>query len=161
MIKTKKCIECDRPSFSKGYCKIHQPKKSIKLSRDTTKLKKEGRQEKRSVYFDYHLERCERSEESFKQILNPTRANICHLIDKGRHKSLEDNLENYIYLTFTEHERFDQLLFSHRFKDLEKEFKNSWKIACIRYKNLLPLCKETTLFTRELIKYLDGREIKS
>ncbi len=36
---SKKCKECDRPVFSKGYCQIHQPKKSIKSSRESTKEK--------------------------------------------------------------------------------------------------------------------------
>jgi hypothetical protein len=161
MIKSKKCRECDRPAFSKGLCQLHQPKKGIKSSRESTKEKTAVRQEKRNGYFDYHLERCTRSEESFKQISNPTKANICHLIDKGRHPSLEDNLDNYIYLSFSEHERFDLLLFSLRFEDLEKEFKNSWSKACERYNKLLSLCKESTNFTRELQKYLDGREVKS
>lgn len=161
MIKSKKCLECDRPVFSKGLCQLHQPKKRIKQNREATQVKTTVKKEKRNSYFDYHLERCTRSEESHKQISNPTRANICHLIDKGRHPSLEDNLDNYIYLLFTEHERFDSLLFSLRFEDLEKEFKNSWSKACILYNKLLPLCKESTNFTRELKKYLNGREIKS
>ena len=161
MIKSKKCKECDRLAFSKGLCQIHQPKKSIKQSREGTKEKTTIKQDKRNTYFEYHLERCTMSEESFKQISEPTRANICHLIDKGRHPSLQDNLDNYIYLTFSEHERYDSLLFSLRFADLEKEFKNSWDKSCEKYKKLLSLCEESTNFTRELKKYLDGREFKS
>jgi hypothetical protein len=161
MIKTNKCRECDRPSFSKGYCKIHQPKKNIKLSRDTTKLKKQERQEKRNSYFEYHLEKCDRSEESFKQISNPTRANICHIFPKGLHSSVQDNLENCVYYSFEEHERFDKLLFSLEFSKLEKEFLNSWNKVCTRAKNIIPLLEESTNLSRELIKYLDGREIKS
>lgn len=168
MIKSKKCLECDRPAFSKGLCQIHVKPKTISKSTGKIKSKREltakkniDKKELRDVYFDYHLERCTSSEESLKQISNPARANVCHLIDKGRHPSLADNLDNCIYLTFTEHERYDSLLFSHRFEDLEKEFKNSWSKSCEKYKKLLSLCKETTNFTRELKKYLDGREIKS
>ena len=156
-MKPKKCKECDRPAFSKGLCQVHQPKKSIKQNREITKEKATVKQDKRNTYFDYHLEKCARSEESFKQISEPTRANICHLIDKGRHPSLQDNLDNCIYLTFVEHERYDSLLFSHRFEDLEKEFKNSWNKSCEKYKKLLSLCEESTNFTRELKKYLDER----
>ena len=159
MIKTKKCKECDRPAFSKGLCQMHQPKKGIKQSREITKEKTAEKQEKRNGYFEYHIEKCTRSEESFKQISNPTRANICHLIDKGRHPSLEDNLDNCIYLTFTEHERYDSLLFSHRFEDLEKEFKNSWSKSCEKYKKLLDKCAENTVFTRALKKYLYGKNL--
>lgn len=161
MIKSRKCSLCNRPAFSKGLCQVHQQKKSIKSSRESTKERATVKQDKRNTYFEYHLERCTMSEESFKQISEPTRANICHLIDKGRHPSLQDNLDNYIYLTFSEHERYDSLLFSLRFADLEKEFKNSWDKSCEKYKKLLSLCEESTNFTRELKKYLDGREFKS
>lgn len=161
MIKSKKCKECDRDSFSKGLCQIHQSKKCIKSSRPSTRVKKAEVQEKRSVYFDYHISRCFRSDESFTVISEANRSNICHLVDKGRHASLQDNLENCIYLQRSEHERFDLLLFSHRFEDLEKEFKNSWDKSCAKYRKLLPLCEESTNFTRELTKYLDGRKIKS
>ena len=161
MIKSRKCSLCNRPAFSKGLCQIHQAKKSIKQNREATKEKTAVKQDKRKTYFEYHLERCTRSEESFKQISEPTRANIAHLIDKGRHPSLQDNLDNCIYLTFNEHERYDSLLFSLRFADLEKEFKNSWDKSCEKYKRLLDKCAENTVFTRELKKYLDGREFKS
>lgn len=165
MIKSKKCKECDKPVFSKGLCQFHSKSKliskgegRIKQKRESTVEKSAEKRELREVYFDYHIERCTRSEESLKQISNPTRANICHLIDKGRHPSLQDNLDNYIYLTFEEHQDFDKLLFSLEFKKLEKIFKNSWEMACTRYINLLPLCQESTNFTRSLKKYLDGRE---
>lgn len=161
MIKSKKCSECDRPAFSKGLCQLHQPKKSIKQSRESTQEKSTIKKELRSSYFEYHLERCTRSEESFKQISNPTRANICHVFDKARHPSLQDNLENCIYLTLNEHQDFDRLLYNHDFERLNVEFKNSFKKACIIAKKLLPLCKESTNFTRELEKYLNGREFKS
>lgn len=168
MIKTKKCLECDRPAFSKGLCQIHTKSKplskssgKIKNKRDTTVEKNTAKKELRDVYFDYHLERCTRSEESFKQISNPTRANICHIIPKGLHPSVQDNLENCIYYLFEEHERFDKLLFSLEFEKLEKEFKNSWNKVCIRAENVLSLCKESTNLSREFKKYLNGREIKS
>ena len=168
MIKSKKCLECDRPAFSKGLCQIHAKPKplskgsgKIKSKRDTTVEKNTAKKELRDVYFEYHLERCTRSEESFRQISNPTRANICHIIPKGSHPSLQDNLENCVYYLFEEHERFDKLLFSLEFEKLEKEFKNSWDKVCIRAKNILPLCKESTNLSRELEKYLNGREIKS
>lgn len=160
MIKNKKCKECNNPVFSKGFCKFHQPKKSIKQSRERTKEKKQLQSEKRGLYFEYHLERCTRSEESFKQISNPTRANICHILPKSLHPSLEDNLKNCIYLTFEEHERFDKLLFSLEFEKLEKEFKNSWQKICIIAEELLSLSNESSNLSREFKKYLDGRKTK-
>ena len=161
MIKSKKCSECDRPAFSKGLCQLHQPKKGIKQNRESTKEKTAIKKEKRNSYFEYHLERCTRSEESFKHISSPTRANICHILPKGIHPSIQDNLENCVYYLFEEHERFDKLLFSLEFEKLEKEFKNSWDKVCIRAKKVLLLCKESTNLSRELEKYLNGREFKS
>lgn len=160
MIKSKKCKLCERPAFSKGLCSVHSKKSSIKGQRTITTEKKEERQEKRNVYFEYHIKKCTNSEESGKSIPNPTRANICHLLPKGLHPSLQDTLKNCIYLTFSEHERFDKLLFSLEFDKLEKEFKNSWDKTCVILKELVYLSKETTNLSREIEKYLDGREIK-
>lgn len=162
MIKTKKCSLCNNPAFSKGFCRIHQPtgkltfsqKKPIKKVRETTMSKNKEKSKKRSAYFMYHLERCKRSDESFKEITYPTKANICHIFDKSRHPSLEDNLDNCIYLTFEEHQDFDRLLYSHQFEKLEEKFKNSFEKACLIAKLLLPLCQETTVFTRALNDYL-------
>lgn len=169
MIKTKKCKLCDKPAFSKGFCQQHMEKTALKSGGSIKKVSSKGnpdkvvRQTLRSIYFDYHIERCTHSEESGKSITAPSRTNICHLFDKSRHESLQDNLHNYVYLTFEEHQRFDQLLFSLRFEDIEKEFKNSWSKALIRIKKLLPLCEENTVFTRAITKYLneDGRSIES
>ena len=160
MTKNCKRDNCNNPAFSKGLCKFHQPKKSIKQSRERTKEKKQLQSVKRSLYFEYHLERCIRSEESFKQISNPTRANICHILPKSLHPSLEDNLKNCIYLTFEEHERFDKLLFSLEFEKLEKEFKNSWQKICIITEELLSLSNESSNLSREFKKYLNGRKTK-
>lgn len=163
MINTKKCKFCNNPSFSKGLCQVHSNRSSIKSSNKIKKSRIKTAENKkevsqlRDVYFEYHIANCTESEESGKLINNPNRSNICHLVDKGRHPSLQDNLENCIYLTFSEHERFDKLLFSLEFEKIEKEFKNSWLNSCKRYLKLLPLCQENTNFTRELKKYLDER----
>lgn len=177
MIKSKKCIIeiCNNPAFSKGYCKKHCTFKdlksgikniksktsSIKRNREETVEKNKEKQEKRSIYFHYHLERCTHSEHSSKPIPNPTRSNICHILPKSTHPSLQDNLENCIYLTENEHERFDKLLFSHEFDKLEKEFEKTWDNICFLIKKLLVLCEENTTLTRALTKYLDGRKFES
>lgn len=146
-----------RGKIKSKITKIKSSGKPIKRNKKSTLEKKKIQKEKRDVFFDHHIKLCERSEESLTYIQEPTRVNICHLLDKGRHKSLEDNLDNCIYLTLEEHGRFDQLLYSHRFEDLEKEFKNSWLNTCKKMKNLLSLCKENTVLTRELEKYLNGK----
>lgn len=163
-MKSKTCKNCDRPAFSKGLCQIHMPKnkiqsiqKPIKQSRTKTAQKKKETSEIRSEYFEYHLPRCTHSQESFKPINNPTRSNICHIIPKARHESVQAHLDNCIYLTEDEHSRFDHLLFNLEFDKLEKEFKNSWNNTCLLSKNLLNLCQENTVLTRAFKKYLNGR----
>jgi len=169
--KKKICKECKKEKyiFSKGKCqnctttntlKQTPLKKSFTSIRKVTdrKIKKyKVTKEKRDVYFNHHIKKCRFSEESFKPINNPNKSNICHLFDKSRHPSLQDNFENCIYLTFKEHERFDKLLYSHEFNKIEKEFKNSWSKTCTVLKDLLYLCLENTVFTRAVKKYLDGR----
>lgn len=161
MIKTKKCSECDNTVFSKGLCKFHAPKKGIKNSRKETVEKRKELKQKRDVYFDHHISRCKYSEESLTPIPNPTRANICHILDKSRHPSLQDHLDNVVYYTQEEHEKFDRYLSSLDFEKLEKEFKNSWQKVCDSLEILLPLCQENTVLTRALEKYINGRKAKS
>ena len=153
-LKTKKCILCEKPAFSKGYCQQHTPKKSIKQNREKTVEKKSSKKATRDVYFEYHISRCTHSELSGKPINNPTRANICHILDKSRHPSVQDNVVNCVHLDITEHSRFDELLFKLDFETLEKEFENIWEKVCIRVKYLLPLCTENTVLTRAFEKYL-------
>lgn len=169
MLKPKKkiCNECGREDyiFSKGRCKSCSQKSYKGLSSTTrinpitkkTQKKKREQSKERNEYFEYHLERCKESEETGNFIPSPNRSNICHLIDKGRHKSVQANLDNYLYLTFEEHTRFDELLFVHDFEQLEKEFKNSWPIACERYQKLLPLTLERTSFYTAIKKYINER----
>lgn len=129
----------------------------IKSRRVKTIEKKKQISKIRDEYFECHLQRCTSSEESGAIILEPTRANICHIFDKSRHTSLQGNLENCIYLTFSEHQDFDRYLYSHQFDKLEDNFKNSWGNTCILLNKLLSLCEENTVFTRAIEKYLNGR----
>lgn len=167
MIKSKKCLLCNLPAFSKGYCKKHcsfkelKQNRRIKQVREKTAEKNKEKSERRNVYFEYHLERCTHSSESLLPIPNPTKSNICHIFSKSLHRSLEDNLENCIYLTQSEHERFDKLLLSLEFEKIEIEFKNSWPNTCTIIKKLVDLCEENTVFTRAIKKYLNDRESKS
>lgn len=156
MIKRNKCNElnCDAFVFRKGKCSKHQPKTSIKKVRAETVEKKKSVSKKREVYFDYHIERCKFSEESFTPINNPSRFNICHILPKSTHESLGEDLRNYVYLTATEHNRFDNLLFKHAFEDIEKEFPNAWETCKSRLRLIIDDCKENTFLVRELRKIL-------
>lgn len=175
MIKQKKkvCVECGDETyiFSKGKCKTcaqktYKPLSSTstlnsstpikKMTKKTQKAKKE-QSEIRKEYFEYHIDRCFNSEASGRPIGEANRANIAHLFDKGRHQSVQANLDNFIYLTFDEHTLFDTHLFRLDFDLLEKDFPNGWEIACERFKILLPLVKERTKFYFAIKKYIDER----
>jgi len=145
----------DSVHYGKYFCPLHAskftPKKAKAKDNGSILIKKNVR----DVYFTYHILNCTRSEESGTPIYSPSRFNICHLVDKGRHPSVQGCLDNCIYLTAQEHQRLDDLLFTHRFSLIEKEFKNSWKIICERYKKVLPLCTERTKFYFAISEYLD------
>ena len=126
------------------------------LPKVTEKTKKKNKLKKsiRDIYFDYHLGLCKKSEESGTPIYEPTRANICHILPKSTHPSVQANLDNCVYLTFSEHERFDQLLFRHEFETIQAEFPNSWEIILKRLEKIIPLCYERTKLYFELKKLL-------
>jgi len=145
--KNKECIECgrtDMPWFSKKrckYCAMQSYGKPKALTEKTREKKKEQSAE-RDVYFKTLIPLCKKSDESGVTIYNPTRANICHIFPKRIYKSVQSNLDNHIFLTLDEHTRFDYLLDTFDFQQLEKEFKNSWKKVLIKVKKLLPLVVE-------------------
>jgi hypothetical protein len=168
--KKKICVECGTENyiFSKGRCKscaqasykglsststLKSNTPIKKITSRTRKAKKE-QSKVRAVYFDYHINKCTQSEESGKPISEANRANICHIFDKGRHKSVQANLDNFVYLTLEEHTRFDELLFALDFEALEKTFPNSWKIVCERVRELLPLVEEKTKLYFKFNEYL-------
>lgn len=170
MIQQKKkiCKSCGTEQFifSKNRCQrcatIEDSKplsrgSTIKKQTDKNKANRKSQFAIRDVYFSYHIERCKVSEESGVSIHNPTRANIAHIIDKGRHKSIQSHLDNFIYLTIQEHTDFDKLLFENDFEALEKSFPNAWGIALERLKTVLPECLEKTKFIIKLEEYLNSR----
>jgi len=165
MIQQKKkiCTECGNEAyiFSKKRCKSCAMRSYSKPKQQTNKQreKKKEQSKERNVYFDYYIQRCNRSEESGTHIYSPTRANICHILDKGRHKSLQANLDNYIYLTMDEHTTLDNHLFKLEFDKIEEKLPNAWKIICTRVKKLLPLCQEKTKLYFKFKEYIDENNI--
>lgn len=154
----KRCLECSKVDYSKKS-ELNKSKKAIPKITEKTKIKNKEKSSIRSIYFDYHISKCKRSEQSGVIIREPNRSNICHLFDKARHESVQGHLDNYVYLTLSEHTRFDQLLYEHRFTELEDEFTNSWLIALNRMTKVLPFVKEETKFKRKIEEYLDASGI--
>ena len=130
---------------------------SIQLPKMTakTKAKKKLVKSIRDIYFSYHIPKCLKSEEAGTPIHEATKANICHILPKSTHPSVQANLDNCVYLTFSEHERFDQLLFRHEFDKIMEEFPNSWKIILKRFGSISQLCTEKTKLFYAIQKYVD------
>lgn len=160
MIKRKKkiCVSCgeEKYIFSRGRCQMCASKSYKKPKRVSEKQKsaKKTQSNRRNKYFDYHIEHCTHCEESGEVIPYPSRINCCHLFPKNNHPSVEDNLDNCIYLKAELHDEFDNLLFKHRFEEITEKFKNSSEIIWRRFKKVLSLTKEQTRFKIELEKYL-------
>lgn len=161
--KKKICKECGEETyiFSKGRCKFCASKTYKKPNQISKKQQENKRKQssERDVYFKYHIERCKHSEETGKPIYEPTRANVCHIFDKGRHKSLQSNLDNYVYLTIQEHTTLDNHLFKLEFDKIEEKLPNAWKIICIRAKKLLPLVQERTRLYYKFEEYLENERM--
>ncbi|MCA9748542.1 MAG: hypothetical protein KC414_05510 [Romboutsia sp.] len=169
------CNNCGKkvPIRSKGLCPMCRDVQRKELGEKpiyTNKIKpisdkrKEIRKEERGCltgYFNFHLQNLEKnpySEESGTFISEPTTANVCHIIDKGRHKSVQCHLSNCIYLTLSEHNRMDKLLFEHRFEDFKKEFPKAFKLYVIRYIKLRQIIKETTKFLIAFDSFLENNK---
>ena len=152
----RECIECGRVSkiFSKGRCRYCASRTYKKPS--SSKKPKENKVDI-DKYFVQKIEqlmRSKRSEESGDPIPYPTRANICHILDKSRHPSVAYHPQNYVFLTVDEHSRFDQLLFAHRFEDLKKEYPNSWGKVLERLSYFINDCLENTKLKAALLKLI-------
>lgn len=140
---------CNSYVFSKGKCSRHS---------DVSKKIKQGKPKEKDTYYEYfkyHLEKCKRSENSGQIITEPTKSNICHILPKSSHPSVGNNKNNFVYLTFSEHERFDQLIFSHRFEDIEIEYPKLVPILVSRLSEVLPVCKENTLLKNKIEKWIE------
>lgn len=155
-VKKKLCKGCGNEDYlwSKGFCKSCALKKGKKLVSNTPiKAKPKAKNTELDSYFNYHIEILStfgRSEESGKPIFTPTKVNICHLLDKSRHKSVSTHKDNCIYLTWEEHTRLDELLFKHEFDKVALEFPNSWGLIKERLKLIIPMCTEQTKFLAAL-----------
>jgi len=137
------------------YCQFcSSPMKALKKTTPKIQAKNKERRVKLNIYFDYHIEQCLRSEESGQVIPYPSKVNICHIFPKRVYHSVENNLDNFVYLTAEEHNQFDHLLDLYKFEELEKNFKNSWSKICTRAKKLLPLIIENKKLKIEFELYL-------
>jgi hypothetical protein len=166
--KKKICKECGKEDyiFSKGRCKSCA-QKSYAMKPTERKIKprvspstKEKKKEKSNIlatYFNYHISKCTKSENSSIIIPYPTRANICHIFPKSTHPSVQANLDNCIYLTIEEHTDLDGWLFKHEFSKIEENMPVAWKIIKDRIRKIDGLIVERTKFYFAIMDYIDER----
>jgi len=153
-----KCKNKESDFYRKYLCPYHAKEEggSVKKSSKRIKTEKFNKEKSldRSTYFDYHLDKCNKSEESGRPISNPTRLNICHILPKSHFPSVQSNIHNCIYLDGDEHTRIDRLIFSNRWEDIEKEFPNSWKLIKERLQLFINDVTENHGMLRSLKNYL-------
>lgn len=95
----------------------------------TIQTKRKTKDPELSGFFRLMLEELEmiRMSETGRPIPFPTVCNVCHILPKRIYKSVAKERRNIIFLTNTEHIRFDQLLDTMNLEGLENEFGALWK----------------------------------
>ena len=149
--KEGKCADCCKPSFKplkNNPFPIKAMKSQLKKTRKSNKGNKKFFEEVHAQFQDSPV-----SFESGKNLGELGTVNMAHLYPKEIYKSLSHDLENIILLTWEEHTRFDDLLFSHQFDKLELEFK-SWGKIRDKMTILLTKCKEEGKLKQAFIKYI-------
>lgn len=168
------CKECGKkvPIRSKGLCnscRYKQREKEGTLPSYSKKIKpfkvknrttrKEGRK-CLDIFFKHHTETLQKnpvSMESGTFISTVTTANLAHILPKrktGGFPSVQCHLDNCVYLTIQEHNRFDKLLDERDYSKIEQEFPNTWKIVCQRLPKLLDMVTERNKMYFSLTEYL-------
>lgn len=157
-----KCKNKESEYYRKYLCRKHSKEESgfkevskkIKRTLESNKTKKKERDD----YFEYHLDRCFKSEESGARIFNASRLNICHILPKYAFNSVQGDYNNYIYLTGDEHTEFDNLFFKLKWEELELKFPNSWSKVKSRLNLLLPKVTENNKMIRSIKEYLEWED---
>lgn len=136
--RTYKCERCGREVAirSKGLCPVCRAKERPTGERKpflhkTISSKKKTKDPELSGFFRLMLEELneKRMSETGRSIPMPTVCNVCHILPKRTYKSVAKERKNIIFLTDTEHTRFDHLMDTLDFDRLEQEFGHVWKRA--------------------------------
>lgn len=137
--RTYKCERCGREVAirSKGLCPACRVKERSTGERKpflhkTISSKKKTKDPELSGFFRLMLEELneKRMSETGRSIPMPTVCNVCHILPKRIYKSVAKERRNIIFLTDTEHTRFDYLLDTMDFDGLEREFGHVWAKTC-------------------------------
>lgn len=153
-----KCKNENSKYYKKYLCPYHakqeQGRKVKTNQRNRTEQLQLEKSEKRKVYFDYHIDRCFKSEESGKIITEPSRLNICHILPKSYFPSVGEHLYNFMYLDGEEHTEIDNLIFKNKWEEVEEKFPNVWEKIVKRLRVIVPEVTENHNMLRKLKEYL-------
>ena len=164
--RTYKCERCGREVAirSKGLCPACRAKERPTGERKpflhkTISNKKKTKDPELSGFFRLMLDELNerKMSETGRSIPFPTVCNVCHILPKRTYKSVAKERKNIIFLTDTEHTRFDYLLDILNFDLLESEFGHVWKKAgeAILYMEQQGMIKERG---RLIIEFLNRYE---
>ena len=141
--------------FSKGACKFCASKNYKSLS---TKIKPKKNKMDLDNFFIQKIEqllKLGKSEESGKAIFSPTRANICHILDKSRHPSVAYHPDNYVFLTIDEHSELDnKCLDVNDFIELIKRFPVASRLILERMERVRQSVTEKTKFVEAFDNFI-------
>lgn len=121
-MKLYECVKCGRMVRvrSKGLCAFCRPRISKSPSRKVRKKK-----ESMCSFFESVINSFQRiSVESGVMIYDFSKKNMCHIFPKRTYKSVSEDINNIIPLTFSEHHEFDYLIDKGDIDKLRDKFPN-------------------------------------
>jgi hypothetical protein len=149
------CMQCSNQS---NFDKNVSFGMAVKSQMKRTPLKKTRKSKpKNKEFFERVYEEFKDSPvslESGKSLGELGTVNMAHLMPKEFYKSVAHDMDNIIILSWEEHTRFDDLLFTLEFEKLETEFK-CWSKICERFKLIIPKCSEEGKLKFALKDYLN------
>lgn len=113
-MKTCSHDNCNNPVFSKGFCRYHYPKKSIKRVSDKEKIKKESKkkllEEDKQFYAGIWDKREHYCSECGVGICEPSTANFHHILEKRNYPDLRHTEDNIVILCIACHQQVEIMI---------------------------------------------------
>lgn len=100
------------------------------------------------VYYQYHIPKVSQCENCGKAIHSPNISNICHIIPKGKFKSVGSYLDNCLYMCLSCHSEYD----SSWTKAMSMQV---WPLAVKRFKKFEKFIKEKSLILNHFRDYAE------
>jgi 5-methylcytosine-specific restriction endonuclease McrA len=105
---------CGNPVFSKGYCRYHYPKKSIRRVSDKQKIKKLEKRELLEEDLQFYAGIWDKREHCCYEcgvgICEPTSANFHHILEKRNYPDLRHIENNIVILCVSCHQQVETMI---------------------------------------------------